>query len=209
MKKALVVYGGWEGHYPKDIAEMFAGLLEQSDVRVTLSDTLDAFSSVDDLRQYQLIVPHWTQGDITSEQFAALRQAVHDGVGLAGIHGGMGDAFRNVPEYQYMVGGQWVAHPGNDGVTYGVNIVDKEHVITAGISDFTVTSEQYYMHIDPAIHTLATTNFGEVAMPVAWTKTYGAGKVFYHSLGHKPDIVAMPEVTRLTIQGMLWAAADN
>ncbi|EPZ53000.1 ThuA domain-containing protein [Alicyclobacillus acidoterrestris] len=208
MSQALVVYGGWEGHYPGEIADIFAELLGEIGFGVTMSDRLDSFTSADDLRAFQLIVLHWTQGDIAPNQFAALREAVHGGVGLAGIHGGLGDAFRNIPEFQYMVGGQWVAHPGNDGVTYDVTVTDLNHPITQGVPNFTVTSEQYYMHIDPAIHTLATTRFGDTVMPVAWTKRYGSGKVFYHSLGHHPDVVRMPEVLRLTRQGLAWAAAE-
>ncbi|WAH35258.1 ThuA domain-containing protein [Alicyclobacillus dauci] len=209
MKTALIVYGGWEGHYPSETANILRELLEAEYFSVTLRDSLDALESVERLQDYQLIIIHWTQGEITSAQFDVLRQAVYGGVGLAGIHGGLGDAFRNVPEYQYMVGGQWVAHPGNDAVTYDVHILDQEHPITRGISDFSVTSEQYYMHIDPAIHTLATTQFGDTTMPVAWTKRYGFGKVFYHSLGHKPEIVRMQEVSKLTRRGMLWAASDK
>ncbi|HWE61707.1 MAG TPA: ThuA domain-containing protein [Chloroflexota bacterium] len=145
-------------------------------------------------------------GTVTQPQLAALLAAVKGGVGLAGMHAGMGDAFRNEVEYQFMIGGQWVAHPGDDGVSYEVRIVDRQHPITAGVEDFTVVSEQYYMHIDPAIHTLATTQFGDLAMPVAWTTRYGAGNVFYSSLGHTPDIVRLPGALALMTQGMVWAA---
>lgn len=145
-------------------------------------------------------------GTITRPQLAALLTAVKGGVGLAGMHAGLGDAFRNEVNYQFMIGGQWVAHPGNDGVTYEVRIVDRAHPITAGVEDFTVVSEQYYMHIDPAIHVLATTQFGDLAMPVAWTTHYGAGNVFYSSLGHSPEIVRLPGALALMTQGMVWAA---
>jgi type 1 glutamine amidotransferase len=118
----------------------------------------------------------------------------------------LGDAFRNEVEYQFMVGGQWVAHPGDDGVGYEVRISDRHHPITAGVEDFSVVSEQYYMHIDPAIHVLATTQFGDLVMPVAWTTQYGSGKIFYSSLGHSPDIVQLPGALALMTQGMIWAA---
>jgi type 1 glutamine amidotransferase len=142
--------------------------------------------------------------------------AVESGVGIAGCHGGMCDSFRDSTEWQFLTGGQWVAHPGNDGVKYTVHIINRDHPITAGLEDFTVASEQYYMHIDPAIKVLATTRFpiapgphtanGPVEMPVLWTKLYGKGRVFYNSLGHQANIIAMPETRELMRRGFLWAA---
>jgi type 1 glutamine amidotransferase len=117
-----------------------------------------------------------------------------------------------------MTGGQWVSHPGNSGVTYTVKITDPGHFVTQGTSDFTVTSEQYYMHTDPANKVLATTEFpspgadgphvgnGPVAMPVVWTKMYGAGRVFYTSLGHNAATVSEPDPLRVLTRGLLWAA---
>lgn len=205
-RQALIVQGGWEGHQPKEVADVLAGLLKECDFEVDIVDHVDVFSDVEKLRTYHLIVPNWTQGSISKEQLEGLTTVVREGVGIAGLHGGMGDAFRDMPEYQFMVGGQWVAHPGNDGVTYDVNIVDDAHEITQGLAAFTVTSEQYYMHVDPAIHVLATTSFGDVVMPVAWTKMWGQGRVFYGSLGHSADIVRMEPVSKLMQQGMVWAA---
>lgn len=206
-KHALIVQGGWEGHQPREVAEVLADLLKARDFRVDVEDQLDIFSDLDKLKTYQLIVPNWTQGSITKEQLEGLTTAVREGVGLAGLHGGLGDSFRAATEYQFMVGGQWVAHPGNDGVTYDVEIVDPTHEITQGLSTFTVTSEQYYMHVDPAVHVLAITRFGDVEMPVAWTKAWGVGRVFYCSLGHTADIVKMEQVSRIMQQGMVWAAS--
>jgi type 1 glutamine amidotransferase len=210
-KKALIVYGGWEGHEPKQVSEVLESVLKGKGFDVTLSDTLNSFLDEINLKTYDLIVPNWTMGDIDQKQLKSLLTAVKDGTGIAGLHGGMGDAFRNEPEYQYMVGGQWVAHPGNDGVTYRVHILDKNHPITYGIDDFDVTSEQYYMHVDPGIKVLATTNFGDIVMPVVWTKTYGKGKVFYCSLGHTVSIVKMPQVLSIMTNGMIWATrgGDN
>ncbi len=205
-KKALIVWGGWEGHEPKLISEILASVLKNKNFDVTLSNTLDSFLDEEKLRTYDLIIPNWTMGNINQQQLKPLLAVVKDGVGIAGLHGGMGDAFRNEPEYQYMIGGQWVAHPGNDGVAYTVHIVDKDHPITRGIDDFSVTSEQYYMHVDPAINVLATTNFDNIVMPVVWIKAYGRGKVFYCSLGHTASIVKIPQVLMLMTNGMVWAA---
>lgn len=206
MKNALIVWGGWDGHQPEEVAGILGGLLKEENYHVQISDTLDSFSDAEKLASMDLIVPVWTMGTITKEQLEPLLNAVKEGgTGVAGCHGGLGDSFRNEVEYQYMVGGQWVAHPGNDGITYQVDITDKDHPLTQGVEDFIVVSEKYYMHVDPAVHVLATTNFDEVKMPVAWTKMYGAGKVYYNSLGHQANIVSMPQVLVLMKRGMLWA----
>jgi len=142
--------GGWEGHEPKKCVDIFAPWLRKQGYLVEVSDTLDAYLDYDKLRRLSLIVPAWTQGTITREQEKGLLDAVRGGVGVAGWHGGMGDAFRNNVEYQFMVGGQWVAHPGGV-IDYVVNVVDHEDPVTAGLRDFKMRSEQYYMHVDPGV----------------------------------------------------------
>lgn len=88
-------------------------------------------------------------------------------MGLGGMHGQMGDSFRNETEYQFVTGGQWVAHPG-DIIDYRVNIAKPHDPIMKGIADFAYRSEQYYMHVDPANEVLATTTF--VAGHSPWVK---------------------------------------
>ncbi|TXK75139.1 ThuA domain-containing protein [Paenibacillus sp. N3.4] len=206
-KQALIVWGGWDGHQPEEVGEILASVLREEGFAVEVSNTLDSFRNAERLASVDLIVPVWTMGTIEKEQLAPLIAAVKEGgTGIAGCHGGMGDTFRNETEYQYMVGGQWVAHPGNDGVTYTVRIKDDKHPLTEGMSDFVVVSEKYYMHVDPANQVHAVTDFDQVEMPVVWTKTYGAGKVYYNSLGHQANIVRMPETLELMRRGMLWAA---
>jgi hypothetical protein len=216
--KALVVFGGWDGHQPKEVSEIFARVLREEGFEVEVSNTLDAFKDQDKLLGLDLIVPVWTMGKISGEQCGPVLKAVSSGVGIAGCHGGMCDSFREHTEWQFMTGGQWVAHPGNDGVKYTVNIRDKKHPITAGIRDFAVASEQYYMHVDPAVKVLATTRFptpgvegphrlnGDVDMPVLWTKMWGKGRVFYSSLGHHADIVESDPHLKIMRRGFKWAA---
>lgn len=214
--KALIVWGGWDGHQPKEVAEIFQRVLTEDGFEVEVSTTLDAFLDVEKLKGLDLIVPIWTMGSITGEQLQGVVEAVVSGVGIAGCHGGMCDSFREATEWQFMTGGQWVAHPGNDGVNYRVNITDKNHPVTQGVEDFDVSSEQYYMHVDPAVKVLATTHFptaegphfgnGEFEMPVVWTKVYGKGRVFYNSLGHQANIMEMEPVLTLMRRGFKWAA---
>jgi uncharacterized protein len=210
---ALIVWGGWEGHQPQQSAELFAGILRAEGYHVELSDTLDAYLNREHLRSLSLIVPVWTMGTISAEQERGLLDAVADGVGLAGWHGCMADSFRQNPEYQWMVGGQWVAHPGNI-IDYTVNISKHDDPITAGLDDFAVRSEQYYMHVDPSNEVLATTTFsGEYAtwiagcvMPVVWKRRWQRGKVFYNALGHQTADFDVPEAREIMRRGLLWAS---
>lgn len=215
-RKALIVQGGWDGHEPVQVSEIFYNTLEECNFEVEISDTLDAFLDVDKLKSLHLIIPVWTMGKITPEQMWPVIEAVADGVGIAGCHGGMCDAFRECVQWQFMTGGNWVAHPGGDGTEYVVNIKKGSSPIVEGIEDFTVKSEQYYLHVDPAVEVLATTRFpvvdgphatnGEVDVPVVWTKRWGRGRVFYCSLGHHADIVKMEPVLTIMRRGFLWAA---
>lgn len=218
-KKALIVWGGWDGHEPEQVAGLFKGILEEEQFEVEVSDTLDSYADVEKLKTLDLIIPHWTMGEIEKQSVLNISEAVASGVGLAGCHGGMCDSFRNNVDWQFMTGGNWVAHPGNDGVEYMVNIKQSTSPILEGFDDFKVVSEQYYLHVDPAVEVLATTRFPivdgphavnkAVDMPVVWTKRWGAGRVFYNALGHKANIVAMPEVTAIMRKGFLWAAAGK
>jgi len=205
--EALIVQGGWQGHEPKQVADILEGVLRKHGFDVEVSDTLDAYLDAEKLKGLDLIVPEWTMGEIGKEQWAGLNEAVKSGVGIAGVHGGMGDSFRQNTDYQFMVGGQWVAHPGGV-IDYRVHIVDHADPVTAGLGNFDMHSEQYYMHVDPAVHVLATTTFefNGCTMPVVWKKLWGKGRVFYSSLGHVAKDFDTPEALTVIERGMLWAA---
>ncbi|MCX5642963.1 MAG: ThuA domain-containing protein [Candidatus Omnitrophica bacterium] len=213
-KKALLVWGGWEGHEPGKCVDIFLPFLQSRGYLVEVSDNLDAYLDREKMASLSLIVPIWTMGTITAEQEQGLLATVKTGVGIAGWHGGMADSFRNNTEYQWMTGGQWVAHPGGI-IDYEVKIINHADPITTGLSDFRMHSEQYYMHVDPSNEVLATTTFrGEYdapwikgcVMPVVWKRHYGQGRVFYTSLGHVSDDFKVPEALEIVKRGMLWAS---
>jgi len=213
-KSALLVWGGWEGHEPKQCVDLFAPWLESQGFQVEISHTLDAYLDLDKLKKLDLIVHIFTMSDIKPEQEHNLEEAVKSGVGLAGWHGGLGDAHRSAVEYQFMVGGQWVAHPGGV-IDYDVDITNPDDPITRGLKRrFHMKSEQYFMHVDPGNDVLATTTFsGQYApwidgtvMPVVWKKLYGRGRVFYTSLGHVAADFDVPEAREIVKRGLLWAA---
>jgi type 1 glutamine amidotransferase len=212
MREALIVWGGWNGHEPDRCARVVGEMLEDEGFSVLIESCTAAFADPE-LTRLSLIVPIVTHGQIEPRAVSNLAKAVRGGVGLAGFHGGMCDAFREAVEYQFMCGGQWVAHPGNI-INYRVNVARPDDPVMAGIADFDYQSEQYYMHVDPANEVLATTTFsGEhaywvkgVVMPVVWKRRHGEGRVFYSSLGHVAAELEIPQMRTILRRGMNWAA---
>jgi type 1 glutamine amidotransferase len=217
-RKALILCGGWDGHEPKLITERFKKYLESEDFTVAVSDSLKTLEDKDLLMAQDLFIPIWTMCDapLGREPFEIVAEAVGSGVGLAGCHGGMCDAFRSSVLWQFITGANWVAHPGGDGTKYRVNIISRSNPLAEGIGDFDVSSEQYYLHTDPANEVLATTRFptvkwyhsanGEADVPQVWTRKWGYGRVFYNALGHHNDVFDIPEAWELMRRGLLWAA---
>ena len=210
--------GGWDGHEPKLVSERFKTFLESEAFEVTIEENLEVLQDLARLKELDLFIPIWTMctEDLPKPYFEIISEAIGSGVGLAGNHGGMCDAFRNNVLWQFMTGANWVAHPGCDGVKHRINIKSKTHPLTEGIEDFDVSSEQYYLHTDAANEVLATTRFptekwyhsanGEVDVPQVWTKKWGHGRVFYNALGHHDDVFEIREAWELMKRGLLWAA---
>ena len=221
MKKALIFQGGWDGHEPVLVSKRFAGYLKEEGFDVDISDTLDCLADVNALMELDLLVFCWSMGEINHEYVQNLSKAVGSGVGMAGCHGGMCDSFRLDTEWQFITGGQWVSHPGGDGVLQDINICHGSSPIIEGINDFKIATEHYYLHVDPAVEVLATTPFPHpdvlyyhvsnkpIAMPTVWTKYWGNGRVFYTALGHHDDVFDVPEAGKIMKNGMLWAAAGK
>ncbi|MHB1461083.1 MAG: ThuA domain-containing protein [Armatimonadota bacterium] len=214
MKKALVVRGGWDGHEPVQTTDIFIPFLKENGFDVTVVDgSMDIYTDEAFMSSLSLIVPAWTMGQISGEQEAGLLKAVRSGVGLAGWHGGMCDSFRNNTMYQFMTGGNWVEHPGGI-IDYTVQISKPEDPIVAGLGEFAMHSEQYYMHTDPGNEVLATTTISGdtypwvagTVMPAVWKRKFGEGRVFYSSLGHVASDFQVPEAKTIVQRGMLWAA---
>ena len=215
-RRALIPWGGLPGHLPDAVAALFREILQADGMLVETHDSLDCFADGGYLRGLDLIVPVWTMSQIDKDWVANVSEAVAHGTGLAGCHGGMCDAFRDQPLWQFMTGANWVAHPGGDGIRYRVRMTPAPSPLTEGIGDFDVTSEQYYLHVDPAVEVLAVTEFpaftwyhtpnGKVDMPVAWTKRWGLGRVYYNALGHHADVIDRGPAREMLRRGLTWAS---
>ncbi len=211
-KSALVVWGGWDGHEPEQSVAVFIPFLRDHGFCINIQNSLDVYADAAAMAGVDLVVQCWTMGTLTGDQEKGLLSAVAKGAGLAGWHGGLCDAFRTNTDYQFMTGGQFVAHPGGI-IDYTVTIVKPQDPIVAGLRDFQMCSEQYYMHVDPSNEVLATTRIvgpgapwvAGTTMPVVWKRTWGAGRVFYSALGHVAADFGVPEFVEIMKRGMLWA----
>ncbi|HLG38765.1 MAG TPA: ThuA domain-containing protein [Chitinophagaceae bacterium] len=217
-RKVLFTYGGWPGHEPEKFRDYMVPWLKEEGADVLVSDKLDPYADKTIMDSIDLVMQIMTISQITKDQEKGLLDAIrNNGTGMAGWHGGMCDAFRSNTEYEYMTGGQWVAHPGNV-IDYTVKITDQKDEVTKGLKDFAMKSEQYYMHIDPNVKVLATTRFNGTAnswidgavMPVTWKKMHGKGRIFYTSVGHNLDhITTVPDAIEMLKRGIRWASGSK
>jgi type 1 glutamine amidotransferase len=212
----LVVRGGWQGHHPHETTERVIPALRAEGFEVRTSESLSSYADAGLMGAVDLVVQCWTMGEIGREELAGLLAAVASGTGLCGWHGGLCDSFRQATDYQFATGGQWVAHPGGK-IGYDVHFLPErsDDPLVSGLEDFTIHSEQYYLHVDPTNEVFATTTFAGreeapwiagCVMPVVWTRRYGAGRVFYSSLGHDPADFDVPQVRELVVRGARWAS---
>lgn len=220
-KNIIYVYGGWKGHKPSESVDLMVPKLRAEGANVKVFDSLSVYTNEKLMAETDLIIQIWTMGKITKEQFKGLERAVMNGTGLAGWHGGLGDAFRDNLRYQFMVGGQFLFHPGGQ-IDHSIKIIDKKDPITKGLKDFDLKkTEQYYMLIDPNVKVLAISEFDREkylkpgkkenqitgsTMPVVWKKNYGKGRIFYSSIGHHLTDFDVPQVMTMQMRGFRWAS---
>jgi uncharacterized protein len=227
-KNALIVRGGWDGHQPVETTDSFIPFLESNGFAVRVEEGSTIYTDADYLATVDLIVQINTMSTIEKDEFAGLQAAVLSGTGMAGWHGGIADSYRNNADYLHMIGGQFAHHAGKDPkdrigeqsdnyIPYTVHITDlgKEHPITAGIADFDLVTEQYWVLSDEYNEVLATTTQEvrpwdawnkPVTAPAIWTRQWGKGRIFVSAPGHRLEIVDNPNVRTIIERGMLWAA---
>jgi uncharacterized protein len=224
---ALVVRGGWAGHRPVEATAMFLPFLEQNDFRVRVEDSPEIYADAGEMARTDLIVQCVTMSEISRDAVLGLQAAVTAGTGFTGWHGGIADSFRASADYLHLVGGQFATHPGiepglrcgdetDNFLTYRVDLTaaGREHPVTAGIEDFELRTEQYWVLHDDLIDVLATTTHPAqpwqpwhrpVTSPVIWTRQWGAGRIVVTTPGHSLDVLADPTVRTVIERGMLWA----
>ena len=226
-KSALVVRGGWEGHRPVEATDLFIPYLRSHGYDVQVEDSPGIYADARFLTGVDLILQCTTMSTIQDNELAGLRTAVENGTGLAGWHGGIADSYRNSSDYLHLIGGQFACHPGkypdkhqgeaDNFVPYTVTMLPTaaNHPITAGINNFQLVTEQYWVLADDYIDVLATTTQSvrdwdqwhrPVTSPVIWTRRWGRGRVFVTTPGHSLDVLQDTNVKTIIERGLLWAS---
>ncbi|WP_431220271.1 ThuA domain-containing protein [Leifsonia xyli] len=225
---ALIVRGGWDGHMPVETTDLFLPFLRENGFDVRVEEGTAVYADEEYMAGVDLVVQVNTMSTIEDAEFRGLRNAVLNGTGMAGWHGGIADSYRNNADYLHMIGGQFAHHAGKDPaervgdqsdnyIPYTVHITDygKTHPITEGIDDFDLVTEQYWVLSDEYNDVLATTTQTvrpwdawnrPVTSPAIWTRQWGKGRIFVSAPGHRLEIVESRPVRTIIERGMLWAA---
>lgn len=227
-RQALVVRGGWDGHRPVEATDLVIPFLEREGFEVAVHESNDVYADADVMARTDLVVQCVTMSEISHEALTGLRGAVRSGTGLAGWHGGIADSYRASSDYLQLVGGQFATHPSREPeacagdesdnfLPYRVELtaLGRSHPITAGLDDFDLVTEQYWVLHDDLIDVLATTTHPvaphhpwhrPVVSPAVWTRHWGAGRVFVATPGHSLDVLADQNVRTIIERGLLWAS---
>lgn len=227
-KQALVVRGGWDGHMPVETTDLFLPFLAANGFSVRVEESPAVYADTAFMDTVDLVLQINTMSTIEPAELAGLQRAVLNGTGLAGWHGGIADSYRDSADYLHMIGGQFAHHAGKDPtertgaqddnyIPYTVHITElgRTHPITAGIDDFDLVTEQYWVLSDAYNDVLATTTQEvrpwdawnrPVTAPAIWTRQWGEGRVFVSAPGHRLEIVASEPVRTIIERGLLWAA---
>lgn len=228
-KRALIVRGGWTGHQPVETTDAFVPFLAAHGYDVRVEDETTVYADPEYMAGVDVVVQTNTMNTIAGDELGGLITAVRNGTGLAGWHGGIADSYRNSSDYLQLIGGQFATHPAKaprhelpgDGtdcfVRYTVDIVPEmaDHPVVAGISDFELTTEQYWVLTDDYNDVLATTTIAApdhepwhrpVTCPAVWTRRWGEGRIFVSTPGHDLGVVQDPNVRTIIERGILWAS---
>ncbi|MFD2794996.1 ThuA domain-containing protein [Promicromonospora vindobonensis] len=228
-KSALIVRGGWDGHQPVETTDSFLPFLREHGYDVRVEGTTAVYADVDYLAGVDVVVQTTTMSTIEGEELRGLVSAVRNGTGLAGWHGGIADSYRSSSDYLQLVGGQFACHPpkaapdhlageaADNFVRHTIDIVPEraDHPIVAGITDFELTTEQYWVLSDDYNDVLATTTLAArdfdpwhrpVTCPAVWTRLWGEGRVFVSTPGHDLATVSDQNVRTIIERGILWAS---
>lgn len=199
MKKALLTIGG-EHHPFESCGRILTDALQQKGAcEVTTTEALDVFA---DLTGYDLVIIFTYNRTMSAEQEAGLVDFVGSGGGLIGIHC-VCDSFHTNHRFLETLGCHFATHaPFGE---FDVTIVDHEHDVTRGCSDFRVDDELYVLEMKgPPVHVLATTTWQSKTQPMAYVKTHGQGRVVYVAPGHDESTFNHPEFQKMILNAVGW-----
>jgi type 1 glutamine amidotransferase len=208
----MILNGGWPDHNPEGIGDFLETCIGPG-YQISRASNLNVLRP-DILSGVDVLVLSWTFGEITDEQTQALIDSVQGGMGLMAWHGATSAFLANRP-YKFLLGGQFVDHPGGEHVAYRVHFSDDP--LTKGIADIDVATEQNYYLIDPSVKIVAKTHIQSkekpwiygIEVPVVWTRHWGTGKVFYCALGHTKDDIDSPSIRELIARAVRWLSRNT
>jgi type 1 glutamine amidotransferase len=168
--------------------------VDESKWEETLKVALQKLSA-ESLKQYDGVIFASTTGDLPIPDQQAFIDWIKAGHAFIGIHAAS-DTFHGWPGFAEMLGGEFKQH----GPQVGVECLnqDPSHPATAKLEKvWPIAQEEIYQfkNYDAAkVHDLLTMdkhpNTKEPGhYPVSWCKSFGSGKVFYTSLGHREDVM--------------------
>ena len=207
QKIKTMVFAGGEIHDAKGCGKVMADALSASEeFEVTYVE--EDFDKLITLKEdgYDVIIFYYTYGEIADAPKNGMLSFIASGGGFVGIHP-TSSFFMDSPECLAMLGGEFVTHPPHR--EYQVSVVDPEHPITEGLTEFMIIDEQYILNFDPRVNVLCSALWKGTAMPVAWTKSWGKGRVFYLALGHDVNACNQEMFQLLLARGTKWAGTPE
>ncbi len=184
---------------------------------VTASEDVGMFTA-ESLRRYRAVM-FFTTGELpmSDAQKQALTDFVRGGGGFLGVHSAT-DTFYQWPEYGRLIGGYFNEHPWHQGVR--IEVADPSNPLVAflgtsialtdeiyQIRDFDAGGSKVLLRLDPASVDLTRPEVHPqpYGWPLAWTRSYGSGRVFYSALGHEEAVWRDARYQQILRNAVLWA----
>lgn len=214
--KVLVITGG-HGFETNQFCKVFE---ENPDISFTHAEhgktNATAFER-GDLLSYDVVVLYDMPKTITEEQKAKFLSLFNKGIGLVVLHHAL-VSYQHWPDYERIIGGRYPEADGKNGrvsdeVGYKhgeqvpIVIVAKDHPITAGMKDFTITDEIYWgFRVGSDVTPLITTTHPKSGKPLSWYRSEGKSRVVYLQLGHDHTAYDNPNYRQLVARSIQWVA---
>lgn len=203
-KRRLVLLIGGVWHPFERCGEMVKGLLESTgryEVVVTADRDVLRRGAV---RRFDGVLAYTSGGTLSKEQEEGLVGFVKSGGTFVGIHCAAASWQKN-KAYVDMLGGTFATH--SPLMEFPVTITGVSSLITKRIQSFRIVDELYLLDkFNPdTVEILATAMWKGKPQPIAYTKSYGKGNVFYLALGHDEAALGHPEFQKMLVRGVDWS----
>jgi type 1 glutamine amidotransferase len=183
---------------------------------VTATEDMSVFTT-QTLKRYATVI-FYTSGELpmSVSQKEALLDFVRSGRGFVGVHSAT-DTFYTWPDYLDLLGGYFNEHPWHQEVT--IEVVDPSNPLVAFLGSSWQIEDEIYQISDfdyPGSHVLLRLDETSVDLtrsgvhrrfygwPLAWTRPYGQGRVFYTALGHEASVWRDPRYQQILLNAILW-----